>query len=92
MNPWRSLHDLPEYIEEKEDGYPNVRSKEIGDVPVLMMLANKDVKTVEKDDQGKIGESCPCSVWLEVTLKHQGVSVNSLRLECLMELDVGKAD
>lgn len=63
-----------------------------GDTPVRVMLANKDIKSVEDDDHSEVEEGEPRSVWLEVRPEHESVTVNSLSLERLMKLDVGNAD
>lgn len=57
-----------------------------------VVLANKDVESVEENDHGEVEEGEPCSVWLEMTLEDKSVAVDPLRLERLMELDVGDAD
>lgn len=57
-----------------------------------MVLANEDIESVEDDDHGEVEEGKPCSVWLETTLEDKSVAVNSLRLERLVELDVGDAN
>ena len=63
-----------------------------GDTPVGVVLANEDIKSIEENDDGKVEEGKPCSVWLETTLEDKGVAVNSLRLERLVELNIGQAD
>ena len=62
------------------------------DIPMRVVLANKHIKAIEHDDHGEIVESEPRSVWLESGLEHKSIAVDSLRLERLVELDVGDAD
>jgi len=65
MDPWGSLEDLPEAIENEEDGNAKIGSEEVGDAPVRVVFAYKDIKSVEDDDDGKVGKGKPSSVWLE---------------------------
>ena len=57
-----------------------------------MVLSNKDVKSVEDDDQGKIPESNPREVWLEGTFEDKRVAIDALGLEGLVELDIRQTD
>jgi len=59
---------------------------------VRVVLAGENIETIEKNDDYKVEESGPGGVWLEAALEYQSVAVNSLRLEGLVELDVGDAD
>jgi len=92
VNPLGTLEDLPEKEHEDVDWYTDIGGKEVANIPVRVVLANEDVESGKDDDQAKEDQSEPCSVWLESGLEDQGVTVDSLILECLVELDVGNAD
>jgi len=92
LDYWRPLENLPEAIEEEEDRDADVGGQEIRYIPVLMVLANKDVETVKEDNEGKEDEGCPSGVWLEMTLEYKSVAINALSIERLVKLDVSKAD
>jgi hypothetical protein len=57
-----------------------------------VILSNKNIEAVEYNDNSKVGESCPGSVWLEPASEHKSITIHSLRLERLMELDIGDTD
>jgi len=86
------LDEFPEEVQNEEDRNANICGKEISSIPVLVMLANKDVEAVEKDDKREEDKSDPGKVWLEGGLEHKCISINTLGLKRSMELDVGNAD
>lgn len=53
-----------------------------------MMLSNKDVESVEKDDHCKVGKGKPSGIWLELALEDKSIPVHSLSVERLVELDI----
>jgi len=87
-----SLVDFPESVQDEEYGDPEIGSEEVGDIPVRMMLTNEDIKSVEEDDNGEVGEGEPGSEWLEWRLEDKSIAVNTLSLKCLIELHVCNAD
>jgi hypothetical protein len=58
----------------------------------LVVFSNKDVKSVEDDDQSKVPESNPCEVWLEGAFEDKRVAIDALSLEGLVELDIRQTD
>ena len=62
--------------------------KRTRNIPMRVVLSDKDVKAIEDDDQGKVGEGKPGSVWLETTPEHKCVAVDALSFERLVEMDV----
>jgi len=62
------------------------------DIPVLVMFTNKDIKSIEKDDEGEEDERNPRKIWLKWRLEDEGITVNTLSLERLVELDIGNAN
>lgn len=87
-NKPRALENLPPEEKCKEDRNPNVRSDEVIDVEGVA----EGVEAVEDDDDGEEGESAPGNVGLEGGSEHQGLAIDALGLEGLVELDVGDAD
>ena len=57
-----------------------------------MVLTNEDIEAVKDDDESEVGEGEPCSIWLELALEDESVTVYTLGIERLVELDVGYAD
>jgi len=91
-DPTCSLEDLPEPVEHEEDWYADIGGKEVSYTPMRMVFTNEHIKSVEDDDQGKVDQSKPCGIWLEATLEDKSVSVNTLCLECLVELEICDTD
>jgi hypothetical protein len=90
---------MPMYAARKSEGgllalyFRNECGREhTGDTPVRVVLANKDIKAVEENDDGEVDEGEPGGVWLETTLEDKSVAINSLRLERLVEPYIGEAD
>ena len=50
------------------------------------------LETVEDDDKKEVGESGPSHPWLAGRLKYQGVTINALGFQRLLEAGVGKQD
>jgi len=86
------LENFPECVEDEEDRNAQIGSEEIGDGPVRVVFANKDIKSIEDDNDGEVGEGKPGSVWLEPGLENKSVAVNPLSFECLVELYVCNAN
>lgn len=57
-----------------------------------MMLADEDVEAIEEDDEGEEDQGGPGRIGLEPGLEHKGITINTLRFQCVIELDVGYAD
>jgi len=89
-----TLKDLPEQVEDEEDGDVDVGSEEVlvVKVPFLTGWVDEDGESVEDDDDGEEDESKPGSIWLEAGPEDQSVAVNTLGNESFAEANVGKAD
>ena len=87
VNPVRALEDFPERIQEEIDGDSNVRGDE-----VLVAPWRPDVEAVEDDNEGEVDEGEVGEVWLEGRLEDEGVAVDALGFEGLVELNVCEAD
>ena len=85
--PLSALEELPEEVEDGEDGDTDVVGDEVVDVPRA-----EDVEAVEKDDDGEEGEGRPRGVGLEGRLEDERVAVDALRLERGVEAHVRQAD
>jgi len=70
MDEVSPLEDLPEEVEEEKDWDANVGSKEVSDIPILVVLANKDIEAVEENDQREEDQGNPGQIGLEVRLEH----------------------
>ncbi len=57
-----------------------------------VVFANKDIKAVEDDDDGKVYECKPSCEWLELAPENESIAVNSLSFERFVELQVRYAD
>jgi len=84
-----ALEDLPESVEEEEDGNTNIRGEEIGDVPFAV---GEDFPSIEEDDDGKVDEGEPGSVWLEWGLEDEPIAIDALSDESGAESQIGDAD
>lgn len=62
------------------------------DIPVRVVLSNKDIESVEQDNHGEVQQGEPSSVWGEMGSENERVSINALSLERTIELDVRNAD
>ncbi len=58
------------------------------DVPILMMLPNKYIESVEKDDHCKVREGEPSGIWLELASEDKSIPVHPLSVERLVKLDI----
>ncbi len=56
------------------------------------MTMNEDIKSIEYNDHGEVPEGRPSQIWLERTLENKSISVNTLSIERMVELDVGETD
>lgn len=88
----RALEDLPECEQQEEDWDTDICGKEIRYVPSTVVRASKDCESIEDDDHGEVSEGGPSCIWLEMTLEDQGITINSLRLEGMVEENVRNAD
>lgn len=57
-----------------------------------MVLASEDCESIENDDGSKVNQRKPGGVWLESAPEDERVAINSLSLECLVELDICDAN
>ena len=57
-----------------------------------MSLSDKDMETVKDDDEGEEHECNVGKIGLEWRFENKRVSVNSLRLKCIVESDISDAD
>lgn len=87
VHPLGPLEDLPEHVQEKVDRDANVVRDETIDVKRL-----EDVKPVEEGDHEEEGKGKPGEVRLERRFENEGVAVDALGFEGLVELDIGDAD
>ena len=83
INHFGAFEHFPEDQQGEIDGDSDVGRDEVVARPRL-----EDVETVKKDDDDEEKQSAICHVWLEMRLEYQGISIHSLGLESLMELDV----
>lgn len=88
IDPSGSLEELPEEEEAEIDGNTNV----IGDKGLIGETSGNAVETVQQDDYREEDDTGPCCVWLEFGFENEGVSVDSLCPQSLMESKVGNQD
>ena len=59
LHPLRPLEDLPEQVQARINGYPDICSHEVIDIEPLPMLGRKDIEAVEQQDQSEEAEAEP---------------------------------
>lgn len=57
-----------------------------------MMLSNKDMETIQEDNDTEVSQSSIRSIRLESTLERQSVPVNTLCLQRMVESDISNTD
>ena len=85
-DPSCSLNDLPADEEDEKDENPDVGRGEISNVE-----RREYVEAVEEDDQNKESQRSPGKIRLEGRLENQGVAVDALCPESIVEFDIGNA-
>lgn len=88
---------MPMYAERKSRTSQHVETafwatQHTSDVPILVVLSDKYIETVEDDDDGKVDECEVGGVRLETALEHQSVAVYTLGIQGMVELDVCHAN
>lgn len=80
------LEEFPKQIEGEINGDADVGGDEVVARPWL-----EDVEPVEEDDDGEEEERCVGRVRLEGRSENERVPIDTLRLECFVELNVRDA-
>lgn len=57
-----------------------------------VIFADKDIKPIEDNNEGEVDEREPSCVWLEPGPEYKSVTVNTLCLQCLVELHICNTD
>lgn len=87
IHPLGPLEDLPEEVEQEVDGDADVVCDEVVDAEGL-----ENVEADEEGDYGEEEEGEPGEVGLHRGFEDEGVAVDALGFEGLVELDVGDQD
>jgi len=83
------LEDTPESPETEVNGDSNVSGDEVVLGPVSM---REYLPAVEENDHGEENKRAPCSVWLELALEDEVVTIDALSNHGLAEAEVGNTD
>ena len=86
--PLCPLQDLPEEEQEEVDWHANVVSDEAIDIEA----ASNRVEAVEEDNQAEKRKADPSQIRLERRLEYQGIAINTLSGERLVEHDIRNAN
>ena len=87
VDPFGTLENFPKGVQHEIDRNTNVSGDEIVDHPWL-----EYVKAIEQDDDAEENECKPGGVGLERGFEDEGVAVNALGDERLVELNICDAD
>jgi len=83
------LEDTPEAPQTEVNGNSNISSDEVILGPVAV---GENLPAVKENDHGKENKRAPCSVWLELALEDEVVTVDALGDHGLAEAKVGDTD
>ena len=83
-----ALEDSPEEVQTEIDGDTDV----IGDECLIIPFSGNRVETVEKDDQAEENQGRRAEIWLEGRSEGQGLAIDTLCLEGIVEAEVRSVD